>query len=62
MRHIPAVPIAPSTDMSDVRRFQNRRAKRGGRRAREYSWSEIFGMLGVQRLTDLRQFEHTGYT
>ena len=34
-----------------VRRFLNRRAKRGGRGAREYSWSEIFGRLGVQRLT-----------
>ena len=34
-----------------VRRFLNRRAKRGGRGAREYSWSEIFGTLGVMRLT-----------
>jgi len=34
-----------------VRRFLNRRAKRGGRGAREYSWSDIFGTLGVQRLT-----------
>ena len=32
-------------------RFLNRRAKRGGRGAREYSWSEIIGMLRVQRLT-----------
>ena len=34
-----------------VRRFLNRRAKRGGRGAREYSWNDIFGTLGVQRLT-----------
>jgi len=34
-----------------VRRFLNRRAKRGGRGAREYSWSDIFGTLGVMRLT-----------
>jgi len=34
-----------------VRRFLNRRAKRGGRGAREYSWSDVFGKLGAQRLT-----------
>jgi RNA-directed DNA polymerase len=34
-----------------VRRFLNRRSKRDGRGAREFSWSEIFGDLGVQRLT-----------
>jgi RNA-directed DNA polymerase len=34
-----------------VRRFLNRRAKRGGRGARAFSWGEIFGKLGVQRLT-----------
>src|SRR5271165_4921942 len=34
-----------------VRRFLNRRAKRGGRGARAFSWSEVFGELGVQRLT-----------
>jgi len=46
-------PIAPSIDMSKdrVRRFLNRRAKRGGRGAREYSSSEIFAKLGVQRLS-----------
>jgi hypothetical protein len=27
------------------------RAKRGGRGARDYSWSDIFGTLGVRRLT-----------
>ncbi len=34
-----------------VRRFLNRRAQRGGRGARAFSWSEVFGTLGVQRLT-----------
>ena len=34
-----------------VRRFLNRRGKRSGRGARAYSWSEIFGTLGVRRLT-----------
>src|SRR5208283_5958014 len=34
-----------------VRRFLNRRSKRGGRGAGVFSWGEIFGKLGVQRLT-----------
>jgi len=34
-----------------VRRFLNRRAKRGGQGARAYPWNEVFGKLGVQRLT-----------
>ena len=34
-----------------VRRFLNRRAKRGGRGARGFSWTDVFGKLGVQRLT-----------
>jgi RNA-directed DNA polymerase len=34
-----------------VRRFLNRRAKRGGRGARVFSWNVVFGKLGVQRLT-----------
>ncbi len=34
-----------------VRRFLNRRAQRGGRGARVFSGGEIFGKLGVQRLT-----------
>jgi RNA-directed DNA polymerase len=34
-----------------VRRFLNRRAKRDGRGARVYSWSTVFGTLGVARLT-----------
>jgi RNA-directed DNA polymerase len=34
-----------------VRRFLNRRAKRGGRGARGFSWNAVFGKLGVQRLT-----------
>jgi hypothetical protein len=34
-----------------VRRFLNRRGKRDGRGAREYSRGDIFGMLGVMRLT-----------
>ena len=34
-----------------VRRFLNWRAQRGGRGARAFSWSDVFGKLGVQRLT-----------
>jgi hypothetical protein len=34
-----------------VRRFLNRRAKRGGRGARAFSWNDVFGKRGVQRLT-----------
>ena len=34
-----------------VRRFLNRRSKGDGRGARVYPWSEIFGKLGVRRLT-----------
>ena len=34
-----------------VRRFLNRRSKGDGRGARIYPWSEIFGALGVRRLT-----------
>ena len=34
-----------------VRRFLNRRAQRGGRGARVFSWNDVFGKLGVQRLT-----------
>jgi len=34
-----------------VRRFLNRRAQRGGRGARAFSWNDVFGKLGVQRLT-----------
>lgn len=34
-----------------VRRFLNRRAQRGGRGARAFSWNDVFGTLGVQRLT-----------
>ena len=34
-----------------VRRFLNRRSQRGGRGARVFSWSDVFGKLGVQRLT-----------
>ncbi len=34
-----------------VRRFLNRRSKGDGRGARVYPWSEIFGALGVRRLT-----------
>jgi len=34
-----------------IRRFLNRRAKRGGRGARVFSWNDVFGKLGVQRLT-----------
>jgi hypothetical protein len=34
-----------------VRDFLSRRAKRGGRGAREFSWNDVFGKLGVQRLT-----------
>jgi RNA-directed DNA polymerase len=34
-----------------VRRFLNRRAQRGGRGAGVFSWGEIFGKLGVLRLT-----------
>jgi RNA-directed DNA polymerase len=33
-----------------VRRFLNRRAKRGGRGAGEFSWNDVFGKLGVQSL------------
>ena len=34
-----------------VRRFLNRRRQRGGRGARVFSWNDVFGKLGVQRLT-----------
>jgi len=33
-----------------VRRFLNRRCQRGGRGARMFSWNDVFGKLGVQRL------------
>jgi RNA-directed DNA polymerase len=34
-----------------VRRFLNRRGQRGGRGARVFSWGDVFGRLGVRRLT-----------